>query len=58
MPQQPDRARRGPKPNPSSRTDLLAAGVSLFHACGFNATGIQQIVAEAGDPVPRRGVTG
>lgn len=43
-------ARRGPKPNPHTRADLLKAGVRAFHRGGFNATGVQEIVAEAGVP--------
>lgn len=42
--------RRGPKPNPHTRQDLLRAGVDMFHSGGFNATGIKDIVAEAGVP--------
>lgn len=48
----PDTAtpRRGPKPNPATRTNLLHAGVTLIHRRGFNATGIKDIVDEAGVP--------
>lgn len=43
-------ARRGPKPNPRTRHDLLQAGVGMIHSGGFNATGVKDIVASAGVP--------
>lgn len=42
--------RRGPKPNPRTRGDLLRAGVEMMHEGGFNATGIKDIVASAAVP--------
>lgn len=42
--------RRGPKPNPRTRADLLRAGVEMIHSGGFNATGVKDIVAGAGVP--------
>jgi len=43
-------ARRGPKPKPDVRDNLLRAGVELFHARGYTATGIKDIVAAAHVP--------
>lgn len=42
--------RRGPKPNPQTRTNLLQVGVRLLHESGYNATGISDIVTAAGVP--------
>lgn len=42
--------RRGPKPNPHTRTRLLSAGVDMIHAGGFAATGVKDIVVAAGVP--------
>ncbi|WP_323080698.1 TetR/AcrR family transcriptional regulator [Klebsiella variicola] len=43
-------AKRGPKPNINTRENLILAGVKLFHNAGFAATGVQEIVNEAGVP--------
>ncbi|MCB1621712.1 MAG: TetR family transcriptional regulator C-terminal domain-containing protein [Thiothrix sp.] len=37
-------ARRGPKPNPHTRDNLLRAGVQMLHGAGYSATGIKEIV--------------
>lgn len=44
------RARRGPKPRPDTRDNLIHAGLRLIHAEGYSASGIQGIVAAAGVP--------
>lgn len=44
------RPRRGPKPNPETRVNLLRAGVRAIHERGFHATGINDIVNDAGVP--------
>jgi len=44
------RSRRGPKPKPNIREQLLCAGLALLHANGYSASGIQQIVDAAGVP--------
>lgn len=43
-------ARRGPKPRPHTRENLIRAGVRMFHGAGYAATGIQDIVSEAKVP--------
>ncbi|MEC5406500.1 TetR family transcriptional regulator C-terminal domain-containing protein [Paraburkholderia sp. MPAMCS5] len=43
-------ARRGPKPNPHTRDELLSAGLRMLHAGGYSATGIQEIVDKASVP--------
>ncbi len=43
-------ARRGPKPKPRTRDDLVQAGLALLHAEGYAASGIQGIVASVGVP--------
>jgi TetR/AcrR family transcriptional repressor of nem operon len=43
-------ARRGPKPKPDTRHNLVAAGIRVIHAEGYAATGIQSIVEGAGTP--------
>lgn len=43
-------AKRGPKPNINTRENLILAGVKLLHDAGFAATGVQEIVNEAGVP--------
>ncbi|EMB6253339.1 MULTISPECIES: TetR/AcrR family transcriptional regulator [Serratia] len=43
-------AKRGPKPNINTRENLILAGVKLIHDAGFAATGVQEIVNEAGVP--------
>ncbi|MCB6182358.1 TetR/AcrR family transcriptional regulator [Leeia sp. TBRC 13508] len=37
-------ARRGPKPKPHTRDNLIQAGMRMFHEAGFSATGIKEIV--------------
>ena len=37
-------SRRGPKPNPHTRDDLVSAGVRMLHESGYAATGIKDIV--------------
>jgi TetR/AcrR family transcriptional repressor of nem operon len=48
--QQPTPARRGPKPKPHTRTNLIRAGVRMLHEAGYSATGIQDIVDAAEVP--------
>ncbi|NWK80358.1 TetR/AcrR family transcriptional regulator [Aquitalea sp. LB_tupeE] len=36
-------ARRGPKPKPHTRDNLIRAGVRMFHDAGYSATGIKEI---------------
>lgn len=43
-------ARRGPKPKPDTRDNLVQAGLAMLHAEGYAATGIQSIVASVGVP--------
>ncbi|MEI9400685.1 TetR/AcrR family transcriptional regulator [Mesorhizobium argentiipisi] len=43
-------ARRGPKPKPDTRSNLIQVGVQTIHAEGFSATGIQSIVEKAHVP--------
>ncbi|MEC9433152.1 MAG: TetR family transcriptional regulator C-terminal domain-containing protein [Pseudomonadota bacterium] len=45
-----DAPRRGPKPNPRTRDNLVRAGLAGFHERGFNATGIKEIVDAASVP--------
>ena len=42
--------RRGPKPRPDTRDNLIQAGLQTIHAEGFAATGIQSIVEKADLP--------
>lgn len=42
--------RRGPKPNPNTRNNLVQVGLKMFHADGYAATGVQGIVAGADVP--------
>lgn len=42
--------RRGPKPKPHTRDNLIRAGISRFHDAGYNATGIKEIVDAAEVP--------
>lgn len=37
-------ARRGPKPNLQTRTNLLRAGMKMLHSGGYTGTGIKEIV--------------
>lgn len=43
-------ARRGPKPNPDTRRNLVQAGLRMMYAEGYAATGIQGIVESANVP--------
>lgn len=43
-------ARRGPKPNPHTRDNLIRAGARMLHATGYTATGVKDIVDAAGVP--------
>lgn len=43
-------ARRGPKPKPDTRSNLVQAGLRMIHAEGYSATGIQSIVECADVP--------
>jgi TetR/AcrR family transcriptional repressor of nem operon len=43
-------ARRGPKPKPDTRDNLLQAGLRMIHAEGYSASGIQGIVECADVP--------
>jgi TetR/AcrR family transcriptional repressor of nem operon len=44
------KARRGPKPKPDTRNNLIHAGLRLMHAEGYSASGIQGVVEAAGVP--------
>jgi TetR/AcrR family transcriptional repressor of nem operon len=43
-------ARRGPKPKPDTRKNLVQAGLRMIHAEGYAATGIQGIVESVDVP--------
>jgi TetR/AcrR family transcriptional repressor of nem operon len=43
-------ARRGPKPKPDTRKNLVRAGLEMIHAEGYAATGIQRIVERVDVP--------
>jgi len=43
-------ARRGPKPKPDTRNNLVQAGLAMIHADGYAATGIQSIVERVDVP--------
>ncbi|CAG2158248.1 TetR/AcrR family transcriptional regulator [Cupriavidus numazuensis] len=43
-------ARRGPKPKPHTRDNLIRAGVQMLHEDGYTATGIKDIVDAAAVP--------
>lgn len=43
-------ARRGPKPNPHTRANLLRAGMRMLHEGGYAATGVKEIVDAAQVP--------
>jgi TetR/AcrR family transcriptional repressor of nem operon len=43
-------ARRGPKPKPDTRSNLVQAGLQMIHADGYSASGIQGIVERADVP--------
>ncbi|RVU01191.1 TetR family transcriptional regulator [Novosphingobium umbonatum] len=42
--------RRGPKPNPNTRDNLIRVGVRMLHEGGYTATGIKDIVDAAQVP--------
>lgn len=42
--------RRGPRPNLKTRENLILAGLKIFHAAGYAATGIKDIVDAANVP--------
>lgn len=44
------KARRGPKPKPDTRSNLIHAGLRLMHVEGYSASGIQGVVEAAGVP--------
>lgn len=46
----PGAAKRGPKPKPDTRANIVQAGLGIIHAAGYAATGIQSIVEAAGTP--------
>ncbi|CAN7781325.1 TetR/AcrR family transcriptional regulator [Caballeronia sp. LjRoot34] len=43
-------AKRGPKPKPDTRNNLVQAGLRIIHAEGYAATGIQSIVESVNVP--------
>jgi TetR/AcrR family transcriptional repressor of nem operon len=43
-------AKRGPRPKPDTRNNLVQAGLQMIHAEGYSASGIQSIVEQAGVP--------
>lgn len=43
-------ARRGPKPRPHTRDNLIHAGMQMLHEAGYAATGIKDIVDAANVP--------
>ncbi len=43
-------SRRGPKPKPGTRDNLIQAGLQMIHAEGYSASGLQSIVARAEVP--------
>jgi TetR/AcrR family transcriptional repressor of nem operon len=43
-------ARRGPKPKPGTRDNLVKAGLQMFHTEGYAATGVQGIAERVGVP--------
>lgn len=42
--------RRGPKPKPGTRNNLVEAGLKMFHTEGYAATGVQGIAESVGVP--------
>ncbi|QSR20376.1 TetR/AcrR family transcriptional regulator [Novosphingobium sp. KA1] len=50
MQAQPKAVRRGPKPNPNTRDNLIRVGVRMLHEGGYTATGIKDIVDAAEVP--------
>ncbi|WP_024275154.1 TetR family transcriptional regulator C-terminal domain-containing protein [Hyphomicrobium sp. 802] len=47
---QPAATRRGPKPKLETRDNLIRVGVKMFHAAGYTATGIKDVVDAAEVP--------
>lgn len=47
---EPSSTKRGPKPNPNTRSNLVQAGLRAIHEGGYAATGIQVIVDGADVP--------
>lgn len=45
-----DKGRRGPKPKPDTRDNLIRVGTRLLHETGYSATGIKDIVDAAKVP--------
>lgn len=45
-----DKVRRGPKPKPDTRENLIRAGTRLLHQTGYSATGVKDIVDAAKVP--------
>ncbi|EHV0482784.1 TetR family transcriptional regulator C-terminal domain-containing protein [Salmonella enterica] len=43
-------SRRGPRPNPETKGNLIKAGMDMLHQMGYSATGIKDIVDSAGVP--------
>ncbi|PAU88802.1 TetR family transcriptional regulator [Pseudomonas sp. WN033] len=43
-------ARRGPKPNPDTRKNLIRVGMRMFHEAGYAATGLKDVVSGAKVP--------
>ncbi len=43
-------AKRGPKPNPDTRNNLVQAGLRMIHSEGYAATGIQSVVESVDVP--------
>lgn len=50
MPEQSSMVRRGPKPRPHTKDNLISAGVDMLHTSGYSATGIKDIVNAAAVP--------
>ena len=42
--------RRGPKPNPNLRSELVQMGLRVMHSGGYTATGVQSLVEGVGIP--------
>lgn len=50
MQSQPTSPRRGPKPKPHTRDNLIRVGAQMLHSAGYSATGIKEIVDAAEVP--------
>lgn len=50
MQSQPIAPRRGPRPKPHTRDNLIRVGVQMLHGAGYSATGIKEIVDAAEVP--------